>query len=88
MRMKTFGAVAAALVVAGGALFAIPAQANQGGYGEGCTPGFWKNHLDWKSYDDNSNPTNDDFLPVPTSRMHSVSTCLPATAPPRSTSRP
>lgn len=63
MRVKRMIAVGAALVMAAGVGLAAPAAANQGGYGEGCTPGFWKNHLDWKSYDDNSNPTNDDFLP-------------------------
>ena len=63
MRLKKLLVAAAALAMAGGVMSAAPAGANQGGYGEGCTPGFWKNHLDWKSYDDNSNPTNDDFLP-------------------------
>jgi opacity protein-like surface antigen len=61
MRFTKIAAAGAALAMAAG--MAVPASANQGGYGEGCTPGFWKNHLDWKSYDDNSNPTNDDFLP-------------------------
>ena len=42
---------------------AAPASANQGGNGEGCTPGFWKNHLDWKSYDDGTGSTADDFGP-------------------------
>jgi hypothetical protein len=63
MRVMRMAAMGAALAMAAGMVFAAPASANQGGYGEGCTPGFWKNHLDWKAYDDNSNPTNDDFLP-------------------------
>jgi opacity protein-like surface antigen len=63
MRFTKIAAAGAALAMAAGMAMAVPASANQGGYGEGCTPGFWKNHLDWKSYDDNNNPTNDDFLP-------------------------
>jgi opacity protein-like surface antigen len=63
MRFTKIAAAGAALAMAAGMAMAVPASANQIGEGQGCTPGFWKNHLDWKSYDDNSNPTNDDFLP-------------------------
>jgi hypothetical protein len=63
MRFTKIAAAGAALAMAAGMMLAAPASANQGGYGEGCTPGFWKNHLDWKSYDDNVNDTADDFGP-------------------------
>ncbi len=63
MRVMRMAAMGAALAMAAGMVFAAPASANQGGYGEGCTPGFWKNHLDWKSYDDGTGETADDFGP-------------------------
>lgn len=63
MRVKKLLAVAAALAMAGGVMMAAPASANTGGNTEGCTPGFWKNHTDWKSYDDNASETADDNYP-------------------------
>ncbi|HEX5018620.1 MAG TPA: hypothetical protein VFX15_13670 [Actinomycetes bacterium] len=63
MRLKKLAALGAAVALGSSVLLAVPASANQGGNGEGCTPGFWKNHLDWKSYDDGTGPTADDFLP-------------------------
>lgn len=63
MRWKKIVAAWAALAVAWSVALAVPASANEAGYGEGCTPGFWKNHLAWKSYDDNPNDTADDFGP-------------------------
>ena len=63
MRFTKLAALAAAVALGSSAMMAIPAGANQGGYGEGCTPGFWKNHLDWKSYDDGTGDTADDFTP-------------------------
>jgi hypothetical protein len=63
MRKKSLAAFAAAAALAAGMLMAGPASANEGGTTEGCTPGFWKNHTDWKSYDDNQNVTADDNSP-------------------------
>lgn len=63
MSIKKLAAFGVALALGASAMLAIPAAANQGGYGEGCTPGFWKNHLDWKSYDDGTGATADDFGP-------------------------
>jgi hypothetical protein len=66
MRKKRLIAVAAALALSGGMVMAAPASANTGGNTEGCTPGFWKNHTDWKSYDDNASETADDNSPETT----------------------
>ena len=63
MSMKKLAAFGVALALGASVMLAVPAAANQGGYGEGCTPGFWKNHLDWKSYDDGTGATADDFVP-------------------------
>ena len=63
MSMKRLAAIGAAVALGASVLMAAPASANQGGNGEGCTPGFWKNHLDWKSYDDGTGSTADDFGP-------------------------
>lgn len=63
MIMKKLAAFGVALALGSSVMLAIPAAANQGGNGEGCTPGFWKNHLDWKSYDDGTGATADDFVP-------------------------
>lgn len=63
MSMKKVAALAAAAVMAFGVVLAAPATANEGGTTEGCTPGFWKNHTDWKSYDDGANDTADDNFP-------------------------
>ncbi len=63
MNVKKIAAIGAAVALGSSVMLAVPAGANQGGYGEGCTPGFWKNHLDWKSYDDGTSSTADDFVP-------------------------
>ena len=63
MSMKKLAAFGVAIALGASAMLAVPAAANQGGNGEGCTPGFWKNHLDWKSYDDGTGSTADDFGP-------------------------
>jgi hypothetical protein len=63
MRLKKLLAAGAALAMAGGVFLAVPANATTGGNTEGCTPGFWKNHTDWKSYDDGVDETADDNYP-------------------------
>src|SRR5215213_4114569 len=63
MSMKKLAAFGVALALGSSAMLGVPASADQGGNGEGCTPGFWKNHLDWKSYDDGTGATADDFVP-------------------------
>ena len=63
MGIKRYAAAAAVAALTAGAIIAAPVSANPIGPGAGCTPGFWKNHTDWKSYDDNSNATADDFGP-------------------------
>jgi len=63
MSMKKLAAFGIALALGSSAMLGVPASADQGGNGEGCTPGFWKNHLDWKSYDDGTGATADDFVP-------------------------
>jgi hypothetical protein len=63
MILKKLAAFGVALALGSSVMLAVPVAANQGGNGEGCTPGFWKNHLDWKSYDDGTGATADDFGP-------------------------
>jgi hypothetical protein len=63
MRLKKLLAAGAALAMAGGVMLAVPASATSGGNTEGCTPGFWKNHTEWKSYDDGTSDTADDNDP-------------------------
>ena len=63
MSMKKLAALGVAVALGSSALMGVTASADQGGNGEGCTPGFWKNHLDWKSYDDGTGTTADDFVP-------------------------
>ena len=63
MSMKKLAALGVAVALGSSALMGVSASADQGGNGEGCTPGFWKNHLDWKSYDDGTGATADDFVP-------------------------
>jgi hypothetical protein len=38
-------------VIAAAVLIAAPASATTVGNSQGCTPGFWKNHTNWASYD-------------------------------------
>jgi hypothetical protein len=55
--MKKFPSPARAIaagtvgVIAAAVLIAAPAQATTVGNTQGCTPGFWKNHTNWASYD-------------------------------------
>jgi hypothetical protein len=63
MSLRRIAAVGAAAALAFSVVLGAPASANEGGLTEGCTPGFWKNHTDWKSYDDGSGDTADDNFP-------------------------
>jgi hypothetical protein len=38
-------------IIAAAILTAAPASATTSGNSEGCTPGFWKNHTSWASYE-------------------------------------
>jgi hypothetical protein len=38
-------------IIAAAILTAAPASATTSGNSEGCTPGFWKNHTPWASYE-------------------------------------
>jgi hypothetical protein len=63
MRIKKIAALGVAAALGLSMMLGAPASANLGGSTEGCTPGFWKNHTDWKSYDDNASETADDNFP-------------------------
>lgn len=51
MKHRTLKALAASTLLAGMIAIAVPATATTVGSGQGCTPGYWKNHTSsWEEY--------------------------------------